>query len=242
MSHISTHIVFCPVSYTGHIRPTVSLATNIACLRPDALISFFVLRTLVGDVEEIRQKANVPASVAKRIRVIGISDREFEDGTDRSFGGPAVEEMNKLVPEAYRTMMSGGILKCAARGTTYDYSNIPPPTLAISDVLTPFVGGAIKKIAPEIKLLVLWSTTASFVHRSAGPREEGGLGSWEADAKQLLTDNPSMSLDEAAISVVLPKGQKLPNPEGVDLYDYELGPQPGSAAGNGAKVIWDANW
>lgn len=138
-------------------------------------------------------------------------------------------DLTKFVPEAYRIILQKGIVTCTATKKQYDFKDLPKPSLFICDIFSPLVGQNIKEISPEIKLIHSFAPTVGSFIRHYGPPELGGLGNWEADTKAAMERGAGAggkTFEEVADSLHTEHpGVLQPNPEGVQLYDYEMHPQ-----------------
>lgn len=165
----------------------------------------------------LQERARLSTIPEGNFRILGVSDTEPPKGIKGLI--VASSEFNAAGPPAYQVVASRGTVQCVVTGTVYDYKDIPSPSVAFCDCLTPEMGRTFKSVTPKIKLIGFWTSTASWFTRWCGPKQLGGLGSWEADAKA-LTDLP---LVEAVKKVECGfEGVRWPNPEGVEMFDHEL--------------------
>lgn len=139
----------------------------------------------------------------------------------------AFKVLQEIIPEAYKELVSRRALNCSVTGTSFDYSDIPLPTVVLSDMVTPFAGQAIKAFTPEVKLIVSWMSTSSYFVQRFGPDELGGFGSLEDRARMVLQgDSDIGKFMRVAASIETEfKGRPLVNPENLEMFDYEIYPQ-----------------
>ncbi|KAG8975328.1 hypothetical protein FRC05_005887 [Tulasnella sp. 425] len=194
----------------------------------DLIFTIFAHKTFVGFVnDELGRSHLSPDVISERIRVIGVSQNEPK---------PSLEalkdiflDLAKFVPEAYRIILQKGVVTCTATEKQYDFKDLPKPTLFICDMFSPLVGKNIKEISPEVKLIHSFAPTVGSFIRHYGPPELGGLGNWEADTKAAMEGGAGAggkTFEEVADSLHAEHpGVLQPNPEGVQLYDYEMHPQ-----------------
>ncbi|KAG9049175.1 hypothetical protein FS837_010994 [Tulasnella sp. UAMH 9824] len=139
----------------------------------------------------------------------------------------AFSVLQEIIPEAYKELVSRRTLTCSVSGTSFDYSDIPLPTVVLSDMVTPFAGQAIKAFTPEVKLIVSWMSTSSYFVQRFGPDELSGFGSLEDRARKLLQGDADIGkLMKVAASIETDfKSRPLVNPEILEIFDYEIYPQ-----------------
>ncbi|KAG8927744.1 hypothetical protein FRC01_006990 [Tulasnella sp. 417] len=228
MSSKPLHFIASTFTALSHARPMLGVVSTLLKDNPNLTFTIFAHKTFVGFVNDELGRSHLPPDVlAQRIRVIGVSQNEPK---------PSLEALKEIffdlttfVPEAYKIILQNGVVTCTTTSKQYDFKDLPKPTLFICDMFSPLVGQKIKEISPEIKLIHSFPPTVGSFIRHYGPAELGGLGNWEAETKAAMENGARAScktFEQVADSLHTEHpGELQPNPEGVQLYDYEMHPQ-----------------
>ncbi|KAG8944273.1 hypothetical protein FRC04_002069 [Tulasnella sp. 424] len=228
MTNSFLHIAACIYTAFGHIRPLAGFISKLVDSHTDVIVTVFVYKSYFKKLEDEVVRSILSDAVRTRVRLIGVSELDAGGGL-ASFIASS-EETAKCVPPAYAAVAAGGLVTCTSTGKVFDYSDIPPPRVALSDIMTPFAGQAFKAITPNVKLMVFWPVTPGYFSRFYGPKDIGGLAEWEEEAKSAMAvaeeGNEGRSFAEIAQEVErrCPKGLYR-SPDGWEAYDYELYPQ-----------------
>lgn len=218
----SHHIAACIYTGTGHVRPTLALATHLVHVYPSITFTAIVHRDYArGALEEIKL-SRIPHSAAQRIRVVGISDEKPTPSTTTLLG--ACGEMTRAFPDAYRAIAGGGSITCTCTGKTFNFKGIPSPRLFLEDILLVENGPTIREITPNAKVLVHWIGTVNSILRSCLPKELGGLVEWEEETTALMAADSTLTFGAASTRLRLGEEPWI-NAEELPLYQYELLPQ-----------------
>ncbi|KAG8955361.1 hypothetical protein FRC04_008712 [Tulasnella sp. 424] len=226
MTNSILHIAACVYTALGHIRALVGFISNLVDTHTNVIVTVFVYKGYFKKLEDEVVRSVLSDAARTRVRLIGVS--ELDAGGGLASFVASLEETAKCVPPAYAAVAAGGLVTCTSTGKVFDYNDIPPPRVALSDVMTPFVGQAFKAIAPSVKLLVFWPLTHGYFNRFYGPKNIGGLAEWEEEAKSAMAKegNEGRAFAEIAQEVErrCPEGLYR-SPDGWEVYDYELYPQ-----------------
>lgn len=208
----------------GHSLPQLGLLRRIVQNRPDVVITLFVY---APHVNSTRREVEHLLPESYGVRLVGVGP--YNGDTDRGFMAmaEAFTVLQEIIPEAYKELVSRKRLTCSVTETLFDYSDIPLPTVVLSDMVTPFAGQAIQAISPEVKLIVSWMSTSAYFVQRFGPDALGGFGSLEERARAVLQgDVETEKIMEVAASIEADfKGHPLVNPENLEMFDYEIYPQ-----------------
>ncbi|KIO31898.1 glycosyltransferase family 1 protein [Tulasnella calospora MUT 4182] len=226
MANSTLHIAACVYTALGHIRALVAFISDLVDTRPNVVFTVFVYKSFFRKLEDEVNRWSLPDSAKSRIRLIGVS--EIDAGEGLAALAVPLEETAKCVPPAYATVAAGGAVTCTSTGNVLDYSEIPAPRVALSDVMTPFVGQALKAITPNVKLLVFWPLTHGYFNRFYGSKNIGGLAEWEEDTKSAMAEESNQGRPFAEVARDVERrcpGGLYRSPDGWEAYDYELYPQ-----------------
>lgn len=226
MTHSILHIAACVYTALGHIRALVGFISKLVDTHTNVIVTVFVYKSYFKKLEDEVVRSLLSDAARTRVRLIGVSELDAEGGL-ASFVA-SLEETAKCVPPAYAAVAAGGLVTCTSTGKVFDYNDIPPPRVALSDVMTPFVGQAFKAITPNVKLLVFWPLTHGYFNRFYGPKNIGGLAEWEEEAKSAMAKEGNEGRPFAEIAQEVERGCPeglYRSPDGWEVYDYELYPQ-----------------
>lgn len=228
MTSDALHFVACNYPALGHTRPMLGLVSRLIRNSPHLIITLFVYAPFVPATRKELSSLLLTSSHIDRVRIVGLGTFN-SDATTRSFEAlfAAYATLPGLVPPSYKEIVSGGSVTCSATDSTYDYKDVPSPTLVLSDICTPFAAQAIKAITPNIKIVVSWMATTSFFIYRFGPANLGGLGWLEEKATTVIGDGSAQG-DVMQVAARLEsdfKSVAQVNAEDLPMYDYEVFPQ-----------------
>ncbi|KAG8920316.1 hypothetical protein FRC00_010205 [Tulasnella sp. 408] len=224
MAEHTLHIVFVPsISFT-HCRQMVPFVANLIRRFPHLTITVLAWNDSLSDFRDGAKRANLPLDETSQLRLIGIAKSAGADAQPleeyRSFAD--------ALSQAYDTIINGGNLTCCDTDQVYTFDSLPRPSLVIGAMFIPNFAQTVKTLSKDVKFLVFVPSTASGFVRPFGPKELGGLGSWETDTKEGIDSGqfPGHTVEAAArrLEYRFP-GYLIPSPDGVPMYDYELYPQ-----------------
>ncbi|KAG8907629.1 hypothetical protein FRC01_007614 [Tulasnella sp. 417] len=224
MAQHTLHIVFAPsISFT-HCRQMAPFITNLVRRYPHLTITVLAWNDSLPDFREGAKRADLQLDDNSQLRLIGIVKSAGDDAQPldeyRSFGD--------ALSRAYDTIFDGGSLECCDSGRAFTFDSLPRPSLVIGAMFIPNFAQNVKAKSPDVKFLVFVPSTASGFIRPFGPRELGGLGSWENETNEEIASGRLQDLTpEAAARVLEYRFSRIPipSPDGVPMYDYELYPQ-----------------
>ncbi|KAG8991572.1 hypothetical protein FRB94_012431 [Tulasnella sp. JGI-2019a] len=225
---VDKHFILATCPVFSHIRSEIGLVCKLIEADPQLVFTIFSAKFFVPTIlKEITRAYGAPAESLTRIRVVGIGKQ------DPPPPGARIDAIGKMwmdiaeeESEAYRELIKKGSLTCTTTGKTFDYHDIPKPSLFMIDVFVASVGPAVKEITPGVALVSAWSSgTCSFLSHF-GPEEYGGLEPVDAQARAILGRQTGASYGEVAVSLYnMTEGKLYPNGEGVRMFDYENIPQ-----------------
>ncbi|KIO31897.1 glycosyltransferase family 1 protein [Tulasnella calospora MUT 4182] len=231
MAQHTLHIVFVPsISFT-HCRQMVPFIANLIRRSPHLTITVLAWNDSLPDFRDGAKRANLQLDDSLQLRLIGIVKSAGADAQP-------LEEYHSFaeaLKQAYRTILDGGSLICCDSDQAYAFDSLPRPSLVIGAMFIPDFAQTVKDLSKDVKdpskdvkFLVFVPSTASGFIRPFGPKELGGLGSWEDDTnKGIESGDLQRRTPEAAARVLEYRfsGSSFPSPDEVPMYDYELYPQ-----------------
>lgn len=226
MSTASRHFVASTFTAIGHTRPFLSFIANVIEQESSVSFTIFAHMIFVGFVTgELSRSLELPHP---RIRIIGVCSHPPAGGFTLEALQQIYADLGASAPQAYEVLINQGKLTCSASGVEYDFKDIPIPSLVVSDMFTPLVGQKIKELTPNVRLLHHWASSASAFLRHYAPSGLGGLGAWETETNEAmkLPQNADKSFEQVADLVhVTHRADIQANPEGVQMFNYEMHPQ-----------------
>lgn len=229
MSSLVKHFVLAPLPAIGHIRPQVAAACKLVSADTTATLTILSPKFLHNLTEQEVNRANLEKEARSRIRVIGAGQVEpppkgvpdalikliFPIGTDMA--------------DTYRDIVRLASYTCTATGQVYNFAEIAPPTAVFIDGFLPMFPDVVKEISPAVRIVHFWFGTACSWVALYAPAKWGGTFEVEVETREAYEkgdmDTVAQAMNDCFGS---PKGKPYPNPEHVQLYDYELVPQGGS--------------
>ncbi|KAG8991571.1 hypothetical protein FRB94_012430 [Tulasnella sp. JGI-2019a] len=227
-SMIDKHFILATCPAFSHVRSEISLVCKLVAADPHLMFTIFSAKFFVPNIlKEITRASGTPADSLTRIRVIGAGKQDPPPlGATMDVIGNMWLVIGEEQSEAYRELVKEDSLTCTTTGRTFDYHNIPKPSLVMVDVFVAAVGPAVKEVTPEVVVVTPWpGVTCSFLSHF-GPEEYGGLEDVDVQARAILEKQGGASYDEIVVSLYNTTNGKLyPNAGGIRMFDYENTPQ-----------------
>lgn len=238
---MSNKLHFVALNYPalGHTRPMLGLISRLLRNNPQLTFTVIVYAPYVPFMKkELAAILGDNAAVVKQARFVGVGPlAEADFGFVSLFS--AYASLPELVPAAYKTIVEEHSVTCAATGQVYDFTDLPPPSVILSDTCTPFAAQAVKAITPGVKVVVSWMATTNFFIYRLGPDSLGGFGSLEEKARVVMDEERFQGKTVHEVAAALETsftGKPQPNAEGIEMYDYEMFPQ--DLDNSGYTAVW----
>lgn len=222
----SKHFVLTTIPAFGHVRAEIHLICQLVSVDPNltctVLASAFMVPLLQGDIHQ----AALPETASTRIRLIGMKGAMAPParGTPVDFN-VVMGDVGVEVPKAYRILVERGTLECTTTGRTFDYADVPPPSVAILDWCSPVIGPLIKKLTPHVYILDFCTSTATSFNAVFGPAKYGGFLDLEVQTNARMASEDKRTFDEVALEIMHEDRDRVAcSAEGVEMYDYEVTP------------------